>query len=188
MGAAPVGYLHTIAILAVAYLAIYLEAYVAFVRNWVGAQVDVLPALMVYCGFCTGLGTLTLTAVLAGLWFDSLSANPLGISVFPLFLIGLAIHRTRDLILREQPYARLVFGIAASAAAPLLTLLLLWGGGYQPIIGWGSLWQWVVLGVGGGVLTPVCFWFFERLNKALTYSRPTDTTFRADREIKRGRD
>ena len=76
---------------------------------------------------------------------------------------------------------------AASAVAPLLTLLSLWGGGYKPVIDWGSLWQWLVLAVGGGVLTPVFFWLFDRLNAAFAYSRPAETTFRPDREIKRGR-
>jgi hypothetical protein len=143
---------------------------------------------MMYCGLSTGLATLTVTAILAGLWFDSLSANPLGISILPQFAIGFAIYTGRDMILREQPYARCILGSAASMAAPLLTVLLLWGGGYRPLIGWGSLWQWIVLGVAGAFLAPICFWFFDRLNAALAYARPSESTFRPDREIKRGRD
>jgi len=173
--------------LAVAYLAVFLESYLGVVRHWIGAQVDVLPVPMVYCGLSTGLITLALTAVVGGLWFDSLSSNRLGISILPQFVVGFSIYKARDLILREQPYARLAFGLIGSAAAPVLTLLLLWGGGYQPLVGWGSLWQWIVLTLGGGVLTPVCFWFFERLNAALNYSSRVDSTFRPDREIKRGR-
>ena len=42
--------------------------------------------------------TVTLLArLLGGLWFDSLSANPLGVTVLPLFAIGLAIHLKREL-------------------------------------------------------------------------------------------
>ena len=180
-------YLGTIAILVVAYLAIFLEAYVSGIRDWLGAQVDCLPAVMVYCGLSAGLITITLTAVLAGLWFDSLSANPLGISILPQFLVGLAAYQTRDLLLREQPYARFLLGAIAGAAAPVLTILLLWGGGYKPLVGWGSIWQWIVLTFGSGALTPFFFWLFQRLNAALAYSRPSETTFRPDREIKRGR-
>jgi cell shape-determining protein MreD len=187
MGGTPVSYFSTASILLVAYLAIFLESSVGVVRNWIGAQIDILPVLMVYCGFNTGLITITLTAVLGGLWFDALSANPLGISVLPLFLIGFTIHKARDLILRDQAYARVVFGVAASATAPVLTVLFLWGGGYKPLVGWGSLWQWVVLCLAGGTLTPACFWFFERVNKAMAYSQPVHTSFRPDREIKRGR-
>jgi len=77
--------------------------------------------------------------------------------------------------------------MAASAAAPLLTVLLILGSGSKPLIGWGSLWQWMVLTVTGGLLTPMSFWLFDRLNSALSYRRLTETTFRSDREIKRGR-
>jgi cell shape-determining protein MreD len=181
-------YIPTLAILLTAYVAVFLEAYVGFLRTWVGTQVDLLPVLMVYCGLSTGLATLTATAILGGLWFDTLSANPLGISVLPQFVIGFAVYKGRELVLRDQPYARSVLGLAASMAAPFLTLLLLWGGGYRPLVGWGSLWQWVVLGVAGGLLAPVCFWFFDTLNAAFAYSRPSETPFRPDREIKRGRD
>lgn len=187
MGGAPVNYLNTAAVLLIAYLAVFLESSPFGLRHWIHTQIDLLPALMVYCGLSTGLITLCLTAVLGGLWFDTLSSNPLGISILPQFLVGFAVYQTRDLILRDQPYARLLLGVAASAAAPLLTVLLLFGGGYRPLIGWGSLWQWVVMAVGGGLLTPVCCWMFERLNGALAYRRHSESTFRSDREIKRGR-
>jgi rod shape-determining protein MreD len=189
MGGAPVNpYLDALAVQALAYLAVFVQSSPGGLRNWFGAQVDLLPVLMVYCGLSTGLGTLALTAVLGGLWFDALSSNPLGISVVPLFCVGFAIHQTRELILRDQPYARLILGMAASAAVPLLSVLLMWGGGYKPLISWSSLWQWAVLSISGGAITPPCFWLFSRLHAALAYSRPAETAFRPDREIKRGRD
>jgi rod shape-determining protein MreD len=187
MGGDSIKQVNRIAILLVAYVAIFLAGSVGFLRNWIGAQVDVLPVLMVYCALTTGLGTLTATAVLGGLWTDSLSANPLGISVLPYFLVGLIVYQTRDLVLRDQPYARSILGMAACVGAPLMTVLSLWGGGYQPLIGWGSLWQWLVLAASGAILTPACFWLFERLQAALAYKRPAETPFRPDREMKRGR-
>ena len=51
---------------------------------WLGAQIDLLPALMVYAALNAGLPTVALLAVFGGLWFDTLSANPLGISILPL--------------------------------------------------------------------------------------------------------
>jgi len=187
MGRASLTYLNTGAILLAAYLAVFLQSSTGLVRHWLGTQLDLLPVLMVYCALSTGLATLTLTAVVGGLCFDSLSANPLGITVLPQFLVGFAIYRTRDLILRDQPYARVVLGAGASALAPLLTVLLLWGGGFKPLIGWGSLWQWLMLTVTGGVLTPFCFWLFDRLHAALAYRQLSEATYRTDREIKRGR-
>src|SRR5216117_4569684 len=92
--------LNTIAILLLAYLAVFLESYFRGLRNLVGAQIDLLPALMVYASLSAGISTVALLATLGGLWFDSLSANPLGITVLPLFVVGAAIHHWRELILQ----------------------------------------------------------------------------------------
>jgi cell shape-determining protein MreD len=153
----------------------------------VGAQIDLLPPLMVYAALCTGLPTVTLLAVGGGLWFDSLSANPLGISVLPLFAIGFVIHLKRELILRDQTFAQLVLGLGASAAAPVMTLLLLLTLGKGPMVGWGTLWQLVVMTIGGAVATPICFELFGWLERMLVHRGPATTSFRPDREIRRGR-
>jgi rod shape-determining protein MreD len=178
---------NTIAMLVVAYLAIFAQATLNGFRLWFGAQIDLLPGLMVYASLSGGVPVLTLTAVCGGLWLDSLSANPLGISVLPLFLIGLFIQRNRDLILREQPFAQFVLGTSASAAAPLLTLLLLVNTHSQPLLSWFSLWQWLVMSLIGGAVTPLWFLGFDRLGEALNYRPLGESSFRADREIKRGR-
>ena len=180
-------WLNTVFILVTAFLAVFWEAAFNGVRHLIGAQIDLLPALMVYAGLCAGVATVALLAVLGGLWFDSLSANPLGVSVLPLFVIGLVIHVKRDLILRDQTVAHLVLGFAASAAAPVLTLLLLLTTRHTPLLGWGTLWQLLVMSVGGAIATPICFELFGWLNRALVHRRATETSFRADREIRRGR-
>jgi cell shape-determining protein MreD len=142
---------------------------------------------MVYAGLCTGLPTVCLAALCGGLWLDSLSANPLGISVLPLFAVGVTIHSRRDLILRGEVFAQFVLGLAASAVVPLLTLLLLLTLGHKPLIGYASLWQWVVMSAGGAVFTPLFFVFFEWLDSQLRHGRITESSFRPDREIRRGR-
>jgi len=180
-------WLPTIFVLMVAFLAVFLEATVNGLRHLLGVQVDLLPGLMVYASLTCGLPTVGLLAVCGGLWFDSLSSNPLGISVLPLFLIGFVIQRYRGLILREQTFAQLVLGLAASAGAPVLTLLLLLNAEIQPLIGWFSLWQWLVLGLAGAVVTPLWFRFFDGLTHALSYRPAEETSFRPDRQIKRGR-
>jgi len=178
---------HTIIILGVAFVTVFLQATVNVTRHLLGAQVDLLPSLVVYASLSRGLVTMGCVAVCGGLWFDSLSANPLGISVLPLFLVGLLIQRSRDLILREQPFAQFVLGASASALVPLLTLLLLINTNVQPFIGWFSLWQWLVMTAAGGALTPVWFSFFGRLGQALTYRPLGEPSFRTDREMKRGK-
>ena len=179
--------LQTILILAVAFLAVFGEATFPVLRHWLGAQVDLLPVLMVYAALNTDLATVSLLAVLGGLWFDALSANPLGISILPLYAVGFLICVRRDLILRELSFAQLVLGTVASAAVPALSILLLLSGGKQPLIGWGSIWQWIVMVAGGAAATPLVFALFNWCNHALGYQPRTETSFRPDREIRRGR-
>lgn len=179
--------LNSILILLVAFVIVYLEATFNGIRHFFGAQIDLLPALMVYAGFSAGLLTITTVSVCGGIWVDSLSANPLGISILPLFFVGYLIYLRRGLILKEQYYAQLVLGFVASGLVPLLTLLLLLSTRQAPILGFGFVWQWIVMTVGGGLLTPVISRVFNLLNHALSYKPATETHFRGDREIRRGR-
>jgi rod shape-determining protein MreD len=187
MGAFPMNVFNTILILAAAFLAVFGEAAFPLLRHWLGAQVDLLPVLMVYAALNTDIVTVSLLALLGGLWFDALSANPLGISIVPLFAIGFVIYLQRELILREVPFAQFMLGAVASAAAPALCVLLLLTGGQEPLLGWGSLWQWLVMTAGGAVATPIVFEFFNWCQKAFGYQPRTETSFRPDREIQRGR-
>jgi rod shape-determining protein MreD len=179
--------LNSILVLLVAFLAVFCEAAFSGFRNLFGAQVDLLPALMVYAALSSGLTTISLLAVLGGLFFDSLSSNPLGISVLPLFLVGLAIYTQHELILRDQLFAQVVLGLSASAIVPAATLLLLLTGGHAPQLSWVSLWQWLVMSVGGAIATPALFLLFDWFDRAFSYRRATETSFRPDREIRRSR-
>ncbi len=180
-------WLQTILVLGAAFLAVFWEAAFGGLRHLLGAQVDLLPPLMVYASLYTGVITVTLLALCGGLWFDSLSANPLGVTVLPLFVVGFVIHLKRDLILRDQTIARVVLGLGASTAVPVLTLLMLLTMGRAPLLGWGTLWQLFVLSVGGGIATPICFELFGWLQRTLVHSGDTASSFRPDREIRRGR-
>jgi cell shape-determining protein MreD len=178
---------NTLALLVVSYLVVFCQATFSSLRQALGVQLDLLPGLVVYASLSSGIVTVTLVSICGGLWMDSLSANPLGISVLPLFLIGLLIQRNREMILRDEPFAQFVLGAAGSAAASLLTVLLIVNTIAQPLVGWFSLWQWTVLSVIGGTMTPVWFWFFDWVGQALNYRPLGESSFRPDREIKRGR-
>jgi rod shape-determining protein MreD len=178
---------HSALILIAAFLAVFWEGAFHAPRQFLGAQIDLLPPLMVYASLCAGMNTVTLLAVLGGLWFDALSANPLGITVLPLFVAGFTIYLKRDLILRGEPFAQFVLGLGASAATPVLTLILLLTTGANPLLGWGTLWQLLVMSFGGAVCTPVLFVVFDWLRKKLMHSPEPVTSFRPDREIRRGR-
>ena len=70
---------NAILILAAAFLAVFAEAAFQLPRQLFGAQVDLLPALMVYAALSAGLPTISLLSILGGVWLDTFSANPLGI-------------------------------------------------------------------------------------------------------------
>ena len=179
--------LNTIFILAVAFLAVFMEASFGTFRRLLSVQIDLLPGLMVYASLSAGLTTVSLVAVLGGLWFDSLSANPLGVSIVPLFLIGFAVRQFSHLILRDEAYAQLILGFAASGFAPLLTLVIIFSCGAGPIIGLGFIWQWFVMTLLGGLLVPLYFKLFDKVYRTLGYERIIEMSFRTDREIERGR-
>jgi rod shape-determining protein MreD len=174
-------------ILGFAFLAVFGEATLAGPREFLGAQVDLLPALMVYAALNADIVTVTLLAVCGGLWFDSFSANPLGISILPLFIAGFPIYLKRGLILRDSPFAQLALGTAASALVPALVLLILLNGGREPLIGWGTLWQLLVMTAGGALATPVIFALGEWCGRTLGYRLRTQVSFRDDREIRHGK-
>jgi rod shape-determining protein MreD len=179
--------LNTILIFAAAYLAVFGQAALPGLRHLLGAQVDLLPVLMVYAALNTGVTTVALLAIFSGLCFDALSANPPGVTILPLFVVGFVIFLQRDLILRGMSFAQVVLGTMASAVVPFLTILILLTIGKPPLLGWGSLWQWLVMTAGGAVATPMIFALFNWLNRALGYQPRKENNFRLDREILRGR-
>jgi rod shape-determining protein MreD len=180
-------WLTTILILVTTSLAVFWESAFHFVRDVTGAQVHWLPSLMVYSALRSGLTNILIVAVFGGLSFDSLSANPLGVSVLPLFLIGILIHGKRDLILQDQTFAQSVLGAMASVAWPVGTMLLLLTHGQEPLLGWGSLWQLLVVTAAGAVFAPLIFEVLGWAERTFGYHRIHETSFRSDREIRRGR-
>src|SRR5258708_6748337 len=146
-------WINSILILLAAFVAVVFETSFGGIRHLLGAQIDLLPALIVYASLRTNLVTVTLLSVLGGLWFDTFSDNPLGITILPLFLAGFLIHPRRDLILREQYYAQFVLGLSASALVPLVVVLLLLSARQSPILGWGTICQCPVFTLAVGFLT-----------------------------------
>jgi cell shape-determining protein MreD len=179
--------LQTLLILAFAFLAVFAESVLSAPRNLLGAQIDLLPGLMVFTALNNDIWTVALLAVLGSLGYDSLSANPLGVSILPLMVVGYLVHARHDLILRTLPFTQFMMGAAASALVPVLVLILLLNGGRQPLIGWSSLWQWLVMTAGGAAATPIIFAFFAWCERNLGYQPLKETSFRPDREILRDR-
>ena len=87
----------------------------------------------------------------------------------------------------DQKHRVTALSLAASAIAPIITLLFLLTSGRSPLFGWGTLWQLLVMALGGAIATPVFFELFRLLDRAFGYRRVAQSSFRPDREIRRGR-
>jgi cell shape-determining protein MreD len=170
-----------------AWLAVFAQTQFRPVTNLFGTPLAVLPALLVYAALTNRLPTVAALAMLGGLGLDSLSANPLGVSILPLFVVGFGLHLRQHLILRDQRYAQFWLGFAAGILVPLLTLLLLRLDSRPPIVGPLLLWQLLVTGLLNGVVCPGVFRLFDALHGAFDYKPVIEGSFRPDREIKRGR-
>jgi len=179
---------HVLSVLAVAYLAVFAESRFSLFRTVLGGQVDILPSLLVYTGLTAGLPTVTVVAVVSGLWVDAWSAHPLGPTMVPLAGVGILAHAWRGVIVRGDLRTQFLLGAGACAAVPLVTLGLLIAAGESPLAGGWFAWRWLVAAVVGGALTPLFFRFFDMLHRALDYPLEPSPSFRPDREIDRGRD
>jgi rod shape-determining protein MreD len=169
------------------YLVIFAQARFDTLRDLTGAQPDLLPGMIVFAAMAFHLGTVMLCAAVFGLLFDSFSANVLGTTFVTLAMIGFFCSRYRDLLLSEHFTTHWVLGLMASALAPAISYIVLRLQDIKPMIAWGSVWHWAIMVAGGGVVTPLWFKIFNRLDEALRYKELPESTFRPDRQIARGR-
>lgn len=174
-------------LLLLAYLAVFLQAAWQAPRLWLGTPLSLLPPLMVYAALRLDLTALTLLALCGGVALDALSANPLGASPLPLFLVGWLIWSRRDSLVQEQDYARLLLGALASLLTSVFTLVLVLSTGAEPDLGRHTFWPWLA-GTGlGAVCTPLLFRLLDLLERWFAHPPLATGAYRQDREIKRGR-
>ncbi len=172
---------------ATGYAVAFAEGRVTTLRDLTGAQVDLLPGLMVYAAMAYRMEVVLGCAFLFGLLYDSLSANVLGTSFIALSVIGLAASRFRELLLSDQFITHWILGVIGSALAPVLSLVVLNLEGMPPLLGLSSLWQWAIMIAGGGLMTPVWFKLFNQLDDASRFKEMPESAFRTDRQIARGK-
>jgi rod shape-determining protein MreD len=169
------------------YAVIFAQARFTFFRDFFGVQPDLLPGMIVYAAMAFRVETVMLCVVIFGALFDSVSINMMGTSVVTLGAIGFAASRYRELLLSEHFTTHWVLGLAASGLAPIISFAMLRLSGMNPLSGAGLIWHWAVMTAGGGLFTPLWFKVFNRLDDALRYKEIPESTFRADRQIARGR-
>lgn len=180
--------LNLASILLVAYLVVFAESRISFLRVALGTQIDLLPPLLAYAGLTASLPTIAIVSIAAGFWFDSLSANPFGISIVPLALAGFAIHSFRGILVRRDLSIQYLAGLGAATGVPLATLTLLALAGETPLSGGWFAWRWLAGASLSAAFTPLFFALFERGQRLFSYQPEPSVAFRPDREIDRGRD
>ncbi len=201
-------WVHPISLFLVTWVAAFLQATPWSARIGLGAQPDLLPALVVYAAFNANLATTAGVAVVAGLSYDALSSGPFGLSLLPLTVLGVLLHRRRDLVLRDSVWSQASLGFVATLAVTVLSLTLLWvfgplvssgpvpplyradlrpGGDGGPDFSARLVWQVFVLVIVGALATPVVFRLFGWIDATFNYRPAPPPVDRARREIKRGR-
>jgi len=174
-------------IMLTALVAIFFETACQIPRILTGAQIDPLPALMVVTSLRAPMPVITALAIMGSLWQSSLSSDPLGISILPLFLLGMMMHLNIKSISHHHIGSRFALGAIAGALVPILTLCMLLLSGHQPMIGLYSLWQWVVGIIGSGFCAIGFFPLLEWLDRTMEeqpFAAPYDTTTKIIRSPK----
>jgi rod shape-determining protein MreD len=177
----------TLLLLILAFLGVFAEAVCDLPRRWLGAQLNLLPPLVVCAALRLDVLGVSLLCAWGGVLTDSLSGNPLGVSVLPLIWVGLVIRDWRDVLLGRSTFAQGVLGGLATVASTLVTLALLFTLGERPLLAWDSLWQLLAVSAGGVLLTPVACLILDQAERLFAYRPVAPPSFRPDREIKRGR-
>lgn len=201
-------WVHPASLMLATFVVAFLESWLSGVRQLAAAQPDLMPALIIYAALHTNLGATIATAMLGGLAQDALSSGPFGLSMIPLTLLGVLLHRRRDVLLRDSLWAQALLGGAGALTVFLVSLgllFVLWplvsNGGPPhphlpersteltslPIIGVGILWQVFVVTVVGVMATPACFRVFRWVERTFHFQPVLRPIHRGDREIKRGR-
>jgi len=174
-------------ILLTALVAIFFEAACQIPRNITGTQIDPLPALMIVTALRAPILAITALSIMGSLWQSSLSSDPLGICMLPLFILGMLVHFNKRRISHQHIGSRFTLGAIAGALIPILTLCLLLLSGHQPIIGLYSLWQYAMSIIGSGLFALVFFPWLKWLDRTMEeqpFAAPYDTATKIVRSPK----
>ncbi len=159
-----------IALVVATYIAVFIETAFDGFRNHLGVTLSLLPALLVYAAIRFSESGIVIVSVAGGLWHDSFSANPLGVSVAALFAVGYLLHMKREIVMHRLVYGQIALGFAAGFIIPILKLLFLGLLDQHAPWQWGLLPKLFMMGIGCAVFTPLVFRLFERLHRTFTFS------------------
>ena len=134
----------TLTILLTALALIYAASAWHLPRQLTGAQLDPLPALMLVVALRAPISAITALAIGGSLFQSALSSGPVGVSLLPLYALGLIVHLNTHSLSQHHIGPRFALGAIAGGLVPAVTLGLLLLSGHEPLVGWFTLWQWSV--------------------------------------------
>ena len=170
------------------YFLIFLQSHWQVPRFWLGFQPDLTPALMVFVGLTMGAGYVSTIALMSGLWLDSLSANPFGMSIFPLFLVGWIVFCFRKKIMAVEFMAQIYLGILGGLLVFLLQLTLLKLLSFNPLIGWGMFFFTMLNAFFCGLAVPFFYLLHKWFKSLFSHSSYEPNNWRNNnRQIVRGK-
>ena len=170
------------------YFLIFLQSHWQVPRLWLGFQPDLTPALMVFVGLTMGAGYVSSIALMSGLWLDSLSANPFGMSILPLFLVGWIVFCFRKKIMAVEFMAQIYLGILGGILVFLLQLTLLKLLSFNPLIGWGMVFFAMLNAFFCGLAVPFFYLLHKWFKSLFSHSSHEPNKWRNNnRQIVRGK-
>lgn len=158
----------------------------AWLRDVIGFYIDLVPLLVVYMALTAELTTLVLVSSIIGLFFDSVSANPLGVSPISFILAGLIVYGYRHLVLRKSWQIQYLSGLLCSILIPFNTFILLKFIGAEPFMAFKLIIKLLISGSLNALLTPLIFGIIDWIENTFNYKQVKMSSFRPDREIRRG--
>lgn len=178
----------TVYLLLIGYISVALNiTFGAWLRNAVGIQIDLIPLVVVYMALTLEVSTVVLICGVLGILFDSLSANPAGVSSISFALAGLTIYAYRHLVLRKLWQIQYLSGLLSSVIIPLFSYLLLKTVGEEPVMTFKMVINILISGFINAFLTPFIFGIIDWIENTFNYKQVKMSSFRPDREIKRGK-
>jgi len=144
-----------------------------------GTQLDPLPPLMLVVALRAPITTIAILAIFGSLAQSTLSSNPLGLSLLPLYALGFTVHINSPNLSHHHTCSRFALGAIAGALIPLMSLALLLLTNKEPLIGWFSLWQWSAGILSSGLMAVIFYPLIEWLDKSVEeqpLAAPFDTT------------
>ena len=158
----------------------------SWLRLVTGIYIDLIPLLIVYMALTSEITTMSLVGAIIGLFFDSVSANVLGVSSISFIVAGLIIYSYRHLVLRKLWQIQYLSGLLCSVSIPLITFILLKFIGAEPIMNFQAVFNILISGFFNAFLTPLIFGIIDWIENTFNYRQVKMSSFRPDREIKRG--